>query len=328
MSAPARAGRALAGAAGDDRPERVNTLRRYIELARPKGWIKNAIVLFPVIFAQRMDDAGTWGAALVAAAAFCLAASAMYVFNDLRDRHCDRAHPLKRARPLASGAVGPRAAGMEAAVLLGGAVVVAGAAGRGVLTCLATYVALQAAYSLWLKHQILLDVLCIALGFVLRAAAGALAIGVAISPWLVVCTFSVCLFMGFCKRTSEIAAFADAEDAARHRGTLRGYTPQLLGHLMTLSAAVAVLAFLLWATSERTRQHLHTVGLVYTLPLFIYGVFRFAMLSMLGRYGDPTDLLLRDRPLQAAIVLWLGAAAVVTRWGPTLGQWLGGLSAG
>ncbi len=290
-------------------------LTAAIKLARPRHWVKNVIVLMPVIFAMRIGDAGAWAAAALAAAAFCLAAGAVYVVNDIADRQRDRLHPDKRTRPLAAGRVSLRAAAIEAGLLLAAALAVAAAVNGLVLAVVGAYVLLQAAYTFYLKRKMLLDVICIALGFVLRAVAGAVAIPVEPSPWLFICTFTLCLFLGFCKRCNELATLGETDNAHRHRPSLAGYRPELLTHLITLSAAVAVVAFLLYGASDMTVARIGTNYLVYTLPLVVYGVFRFAMLSMTGRYADPTDLILRDRPFELTIAVWLALAVAIVYWG-------------
>ena len=301
--------------------------KHLIRLARPTHWVKNVIVLLPVIFARRYTEAAAWLDALQAAAAFCLAASAIYVVNDLADLARDRLHPAKKHRPLASGQVAVSAAYVEAVVLLAAAVVVAWVLGWMVLGVVAAYVVLQLAYSSFLKTRIIVDVICIAAGFVLRAMAGAVAIRVEISPWLIICTFTICLFLGFCKRYNELVTLGQTPEARNHRATLGEYTASLLTHLITLSAAVAVVGFLMYACSPRTVAdgHLGTVGLVYTLPLVIYAVCRFAMLSMSGRFSDPMDLVLHDWPTQVTAVLWVAAVLVIVRWGMVIEQWLRGL---
>jgi 4-hydroxybenzoate polyprenyltransferase len=292
---------------------------------RVPHWIKNVIVLFPVIFGMKMAEPTAWGQAALAALAFCLAASGTYVLNDIRDRAHDRHHPRKAARPIARGELGLRAAWGLGLALTGLALAVGYAVNAAVLAFVAAYVVVTAAYSFGLKHAMLLDVMLIAAGFVLRAAAGAVAIRVVISPWLVVCTFTVCLFLGFCKRYNELVTLAGGkEDARRHRPTLDGYSPELLTHLITLSAAIAILSFLLYATSPMTLERFHTLGLLYTLPLVIYGVCRVAMLSMRGAYADPVEIMLRDRPFQATVILWTALAAVAVKWGEAIEAWLAG----
>ncbi len=289
-----------------------------IRLARPEHWIKNLLVFVPVVTARLAGDGGAWLSAAVAAAAFCLVSSAGYVLNDVRDREADRLHPHKKDRPLAAGRVGVTAALIEAGLLLAGGLAVAWAGGRYVAAVVGAYVLGQLAYSFALKHKMLLDAICIALGFVLRAAAGAVAIGVEISPWLFICTFTLCLFLAFCKRRNEAVTLGDPADAARHRRTLVGYTPELLTHLITLSAAIAVIAFIMYAQSPRVVENLGGPMLVYTLPLVIYAVFRFAMLSMSGTYADPTDMILHDRPFQLTILAWAACVVGIISYGAKL----------
>jgi len=293
-------------------------LRLIVQLARPAHWIKNVLVLFPVVFAVRVLDWRTWVQAALAAAAFCLASSAGYIFNDICDRRRDRRHPDKKLRPIAAGRVTVWAAAVECVVLALAGAAVAWAVKPAVLVVVAAYLLLQAAYSLSLKHHPLLDVTCIAAGFVLRAVAGAIAISVAPSYWLIICTFTLCLFMGFCKRYSEVVTMGGAPEADGHRPALLHYTPELLTHLITVSAAVAIVSFLLYASSDRTVRHFGTHYLIYTSPIAIYAVFRFAMLSMKGGYSGPTDLILHDRPFQIAAVIWLAAVLVVVLQGPYL----------
>ena len=185
----------------------------------------------------------------------------------------------------------------------------------------AVYVALQISYTMYLKQRVLIDVICIAMGFVLRAVAGAAAVKVAISPWLFICMFTLCLFMGFCKRYSEVVTLGDPGAAESHRPTLIYYTPELLTHLITLSAGIAVVSFLLYGLSERTIENFGTNYFVYTLPVLVYGVFRFAMLSMEGAYAGPTDLILHDRPFQATILLWIALAIIVIKYGKDIEIW-------
>ena len=301
------------------------TFKHAVRLARPEHWIKNVLVFLPVLTAKRMDDPWAWVSAAVAAAAFCLISSAAYIVNDIRDRVSDRLHPHKRDRPLAAGQVTVAAAATEAAVLLLASLAVAAAADWGrqfiLIWAILAYALLQLTYSFLLKRIMLMDAICIALGFVLRAAGGAVAIRVVISPWLFVCTFSLCLFLAFCKRRNEIVTLGEA-GAGEHRRTLHGYTPELLTHLITLSAAIAIIAFLFYAISPRTEENLGTTYLLYTLPLVVYAVCRFAMLSMRGRYADPTDLILHDRPFRLAAIMWATAAVLIIRYGPALSKWL------
>jgi 4-hydroxybenzoate polyprenyltransferase len=184
---------------------------------------------------------------------------------------------------------------------------------RSVTLVLCLYVALTLSYSSVFKERIILDVILIASGFVLRALAGALAVNVPASEWLIVCVFTLCLFMGFGKRRCEIAMISDAVEIGHHRRTLVRYTPDLLNHLITVSAGIAVITFLLY-TLDAGGAHLSAFPkqhLFYTLPLVIYGVFRFAMLTELGLYTGPTEIVLKDKAMFLTIILWTLCAMVV-----------------
>jgi 4-hydroxybenzoate polyprenyltransferase len=297
-------------------------IREMVTIARPKHWVKNAVVLLPVLFGMRMTDGSAWAAAGLAAAAFCLVSSFAYIINDLGDMDSDRRHPIKKCRPLAAERLTVGTAAVEAIALLCGGLVLASAARPALLTVVGMYAVLQIAYSLVLKHRALVDVIAIAVGFVLRAAGGAVAIGVAISPWLFICMFTLCMFMGFCKRYNELAMFGDPRQAGALRTTLLAYTTPLLTHLITLSAGIAVVGFLLYGLSVSTMEHFGTDYFVYTLPVVVYGVFRFAMLSMQGTYADPTDIFFRDRPFQATVALWMAMAVIIIAWGKDIQVWL------
>ena len=290
----------------------------WLTILRPHHWLKNLIVLLPVLFAQRYGDPGAWASALLAAGAFCLVSSGIYILNDLADREQDRLHPRKRHRPLAAGTISPAGAVIEALVVLAGGVglCLLLPATAGVLV--GAYLLLQLGYNLTLKHHMLTDVICLAVGFVFRAAAGAAAIAAPISPWLIVCTFTLCLFLGFCKRFCELGAILDDTRRDTHRRTLAGYSRELLTHLVSLTAGLAIVSYLLYAINPRTVEQFGTIGHVFTLPVVFYGVTRFAMLSMQGRFSGPTDIVLRDRPILATGLLWILLTLAVIRWGAFL----------
>lgn len=292
-----------------------------IRLARPHQWIKNVVVILPILFAKRIDDSQAWASILAAAVAFSFASAFAYILNDIKDAKADREHPRKKNRPLASGKISISVAMIEALCFLALAAIVAHKVSNIVLVMIAVYVVLQVGYSTYLKHMVLVDVICIAMGFVLRAVVGAVAVNVEISPWLFICMFTICLFMGFCKRFSEVVMIGDLTQAENHRPTLISYTPELLTHLITLSAAIAVISFLLYGLNDRTVENFGTNYFIYTLPVVVYGVFRFAMLSMEGAYADPTDLILRDRPFQATVMLWIALAVIVIKYGEGIKVW-------
>jgi 4-hydroxybenzoate polyprenyltransferase len=258
-------------------------------------------------------------------AAFCLAASACYVINDLADREADRGHPTKCKRPIASGAVSPGAAVVFAICLIGAAVGMSAAfLPVDATVAVVAYFFLILAYSFALKRRPILDVIIIAIGFVLRAVAGAEAVDVRVSPWLIACTFTLCMFLGFGKRRCELATLQNADDAEAHRVTLRRYTPQLLNQLTSVSAGIAIMTFLLYTMDNNpavTQPPFRKDLLLYTLPLVAYGLFRYTMLVESGRYTGPTQIVSQDKGLLLTGVAWIvvvGAILAATHQQPTL----------
>ena len=303
--------------------KRTIDIYAMVEVLRIHQWVKNLLTFLPLVFAGRVADLQAWIVALLATLAFSLTCSAVYILNDILDCQHDRCHPLKKNRPIASGRLTPGVAIIEMVFLLATASMVSLAmVGKPLAFILAFYVALQVIYNIALKRRMLMDVICLACGFTLRAVAGCVAIRVWISPWLIICTFGLCLFLGFCKRQCEILTFKHSDAASRHRKTLAGYKAPLLNHLITLSGCLAIISFLLYATNEHTIRMFGTQLFVATLPIVFYGVCRIAMLCMLGLYSDPTELLLRDRPVQIVGTLWLVCCVVIVTWGQVIEKWL------
>jgi len=270
---------------------------------RPRQWVKNLFVFGGLIFAQRLFTPSVWPA-LSAFAIFCGLSGAMYLLNDVADRDKDRLHPEKRHRPVAAGQLRPGAAIAAAAVLI----VLGLAAGtwispRFALVGLA-YVTLLGAYSVWLKHVVIVDVLVVAIGFVLRAVAGALAIDVAISGWLLICTILLALFLALGKRRHEVLALEG--NAARHRPILAEYSAGLLDQMIAVVTASTVTAYALYTMSPETVAKFHTQLLPATLPFVLYGIFRYLYLLYHRRLGgNPSDIVIRDRALLINTCLWL-----------------------
>jgi len=296
----------------------------WLRLLRPGQWTKNLFVFAGLVFGRKLLDGPSVVAALLGFACFCVISSGIYILNDVHDRNEDRLHPGKRSRPVASGAIAVPSALLAALVLLVAGLGGAAALDTGFALVALCYVGLQAAYTFLLKHVTLVDVIMIGLGFVLRAVAGTVLVHVDLSHWLVLCTFTLCLFMGFSKRRCELTDLAEngGRDAAAHRRTLAEYTPELLNHMTTLTAGIAVVSFMLYATDKRTLDVFGTNYLVYTLPLVVYAIFRFALLVEHGRVDGPTAVLLRDRPFQVALLLWTVAALVIVYKGRDLREWL------
>ncbi len=306
------------------RPLKLLVSMAYIRLIRPAQWFKNVFVLAAICFGRKLGEPQAVEMILIAFVAFCLASSAGYIFNDILDRERDRLHPNKKDRPLPSGAISVSAAAVLSVLLTVASFAVCYPLRHTYFPyTIAAYLLLVLLYSLALKHRMLLDVITIAVLFVLRALGGALAIEVQVSPWLLICTFMLSLFLGFGKRRCEIAVIGNSDDLGAHRQTLPRYTPELLTHLLSTCGGIAVITFLLYTldTSVHSPFGVHKQHLLFTLPLVIYGVFRYAMLIELGKGTGPTELLLNDRPLLATILLWTTASVIILH-SETILKWI------
>ncbi|BDG09660.1 decaprenyl-phosphate phosphoribosyltransferase [Anaeromyxobacter paludicola] len=275
---------------------------------RPRQWTKNLALLAPLLFAQRAGDPAAASRALLGFLAFCLAASAVYLGNDLADREADRLHPEKRLRPLASGAISARAAAVTGVALALLALALGFFLPARFLACVAGYFALQLAYNAGLKRLVIVDVFAIAAGFVLRVVAGAEAIDVPISNWLYLCTLLLALFLALAKRRAELSLLS--ADAARHRAILAEYSVPLVDQLVGVTSASAILAYALYTTAADTVQKFGTDRLKFTVPLVIFGLFRYLYLvARRGEGGHPERVLLHDRPTQVNLVLYVATVA-------------------
>jgi 4-hydroxybenzoate polyprenyltransferase len=276
---------------------------------RPQQWVKNLFVFGGLIFSQRLFTSSAWPA-LAAFAIFCGLSGAMYLLNDVADREKDRLHPEKRLRPVAAGRLRPGAAvGAAAALIVLGLGLGAWLSPRFALAGLA-YVVLLGAYSAWLKHVVIVDVLVVAIGFVLRAVAGALAIDVAISGWLLICTILLALFLALGKRRHEVLALEAS--AARHRPILAEYSAGLLDQMIAVVTASTVTAYALYTMSPETVAKFHTQLLPATLPFVLYGIFRYLYLLYHRRLGgNPSEIVVRDRALLINTCLWLATVLLI-----------------
>ncbi len=275
-----------------------------IRALRPTQWVKNVFVLAPIVFAERLTDMFVLHRALLAFAAFCLAASTIYLFNDLRDRNEDRKHPLKKHRPIASGAL-PLPVAIVTCILFGaGAFVVSADLGAEFATLLAVYIGINVVYSGFLKRVVILDVMAVSSGYVLRVMAGAAAISVDVSNWLLLCTTFLALFLIFSKRRHELVLLAD--DAASHRAVLGHYSKAFLDQMINVVTASTVVAYALYAVDPSTVERFGTDRLVYTIPLVLYGVFRYLYLiyQRPDEPRNPTEAILTDWPSLINVMLW------------------------
>jgi 4-hydroxybenzoate polyprenyltransferase len=277
-----------------------------LEAMRPKQWIKNLFVFAGLAFAGKVTDPKSVGIAVATFAAFCLASGATYLLNDVRDAEADRHNPRTASRPIARGALSPALALSVAA--LAAAVALAGVAfiNWQTLAVLGGYVVIQLAYSNGLKHILFLDVMAIAAGFVLRAAAGGVAIEVPISSWLLLCTGLLAIFLGFTKRRAEAISLGGS--AAPRREVLDQYSVGLLDELIAVVTPSTVVVYAIYAATGA-----HTHWMLLTLPFVLYGVFR--VLFLIHHHGamteEPAVIVYRDRPLLACVVLWAVCAATI-----------------
>ena len=275
---------------------------------RPSHWSKNGFVFAGLIFGGKLlgpADEVLWavGRAIGGFFCFCLAASAVYILNDIIDRKRDRLHPEKCKRPIAAGSVTIGYALLIAALSAAVAIIGGFLLSRSFAIIILTYIGLMILYSLLLRRIMILDCLVISIGFCLRAVAGAVIVEVVPSPWLIICTFALCLFLAFGKRRSEIAQLR--QDSEAFRSTLTGYTPELLAHMLDVTSGLAVVCFLLYSMDDRTFQIFGNNNLVYTTPLVLYCIFRFSALIQTGKYSDPVQLILTDLPFQIGFVIWI-----------------------
>jgi 4-hydroxybenzoate polyprenyltransferase len=269
---------------------------------RPRQWLKNGFVYAAAIFSGRALDPSAMGLVTLAALGFCAVASASYLVNDVLDREADRSDPVKRRRPIAAGALSVRSALLAAVALFAAGLALAGVAGPRVLAVTAIYGALIVLYSLWLKLVPILEAMVLATGFLLRVVAGALAIPVVISHWLVICGFLLALLLAFGKRVPDV-------DHPTRR-TPR-YPASYLTVIVPLLAGVTLVAYTLYTVAPDTVAKIGSNALLLTVPLVLYGVLRYLLLLHEGGAQDPTVALFNDRPLLIAVLAWAVIAATV-----------------
>ena len=282
----------------------LNKAKLYLQLARPQQYVKNGFIWLPIFFGLKLGDLGALEQTLIAFAAFCLAAGGVYVLNDLKDIEEDRRHPTKKNRPLASGAIPPRGA----VIFMAGLLLLAALTGAllpkpDFLLILGAYLLLNVAYSFFLKHQAIIDVVCIALGFVLRVLAGGVAAAVPISHWIVIMTFLLALFLALAKRRDDLLLAAEGQGARR---AIDGYSLEFVSISMAVMGAVIIVAYLLYSLSPDTIQKHGTDRLYLTGFWVVVGLLRYLQLALVENHtASPTKILLQDWFLQAVLMLWV-----------------------
>ena len=289
---------------------RPSVLRTLLVTLRPEQWTKNLLVFAGIMFGGRLLDIDAVSSAIGAFAIFCGLSSTVYIFNDLADRDADKQHPLKGTRPIASGDL-PVGIAAAAGLAIGGAALLGATLMRPALGLVsAAYLLLLLLYSAALKHLVIIDVLVIAGGFVLRAVAGAVAVDVPISHWLLVCTTLLALFLALSKRRHELTLLGDG--AVGHRRILEEYSPYLLDQMIAVVTASTLVAYTLYTTDAETASRLGTGRLGLTIPFVLYGIFRYLYLVHQKRGGgSPSTMLVTDRPLLACVALWGLSVAVL-----------------
>jgi 4-hydroxybenzoate polyprenyltransferase len=291
------------------RPGR-STVSLLFRSLRPEQWTKNLIVFAGLIFDRKLFNPIAVGQTLAAFAVFCALSGVVYLTNDIMDREADRRHPLKARRAIASGALSPVLAGLVAAALAGIGLAVAFFLGLRFGLVALSYLVLQSLYSGLLKQVVILDVLTIAVGFVLRAAAGAVVIDSPISHWLLIVTILLALFLALSKRRHELVMLAGG--AAGHRPILGEYSSYLLDQMIAVVTASTLVAYIFYCISPETVQKFGTDLLGLTIPFPLYGIFRYLYLVHRREGGgSPSQMLLNDRPLLVCVALWVLAIVVI-----------------
>jgi 4-hydroxybenzoate polyprenyltransferase len=286
-------------------PRRRSPARAALVALRPRQWSKNLLVFAGLVFAAKLGEPLRWLEACVCFVAYCAISSAAYLANDVRDRQDDRLHPVKRARPIARGELSPRGALMIAAALAVLAPVLVAPLGLGSLLLVAAFAALQVGYTLRLKHVVLLDVSTIAALFVVRAAAGAEAVDVPISGWLLLCTALLALFLALAKRRGELVLVGAQRTPGRP--VLEGYSLELVDQLIGIVASATVIAYAVYTLTGG-----HSRVLLATVPFVVFGVFRYLLLMHRDAVGEePEQVLLTDAPILLAVAGWIVTAAAI-----------------
>jgi 4-hydroxybenzoate polyprenyltransferase len=277
---------------------------------RPRQWFKNILLFVGLVFSQNLFQIGLFIKVSGGFVLFCLAASSIYVFNDIHDRESDRKHPEKCRRPLAEGTLQVSEAYMVSMVLAAIAFILAFMMSRTFFVILLAYFILNLAYSLKIKQIVILDIMFIASGFVLRILAGTTLAGVSPSDWLIICTITLSLFLGFSKRRNELVLMG--ENAGSQRKVLKEYSIHFLDQMISMVTACTVMSYILYTVSPETVDRFGTKNLIFSIPFVLFGVFRYLYLIYLKKtIENPIDLILKDFPSLLNILLWFSAVMII-----------------
>ncbi len=278
-----------------------SSVRDRIRLMRPSHWLKNGFIFAPLIYSKNLLEQEYVAPALLAFFAFCFVSSSVYILNDIVDRKADAEHPKKRHRPIASGRVSVGSALVQLAVVFGVAVAFAMMLPWKAMLLIGVYAVLNLGYSFGLKHVVLIDIFIIAAGFMIRVLTGGYAIDVAVTTWLITCTMFLSLFLGVAKRRSEINNLKRGES----RKVLDDYTPELVRLIMNVSVAGSIMSYALYTIDDHTVSYFNTDKLIYTVPIVMYGIFRYLYLDeKMQTAENPVSVVARDPSLIATAVVW------------------------
>ncbi|MBF0252768.1 MAG: decaprenyl-phosphate phosphoribosyltransferase [Candidatus Omnitrophica bacterium] len=281
-----------------------------IKMLRPKQWTKNFFVLMPLVFGGGLVDPTKIILSIKGFILFSIAASSVYIFNDILDKNSDAVHPTKRSRPLAKGTVSIKTAYILAALLAVISLAASSIYDIRFFACIIFYLMLNISYTLFLKKKVILDIMSIAAGFEARIWAGSLIIGITPSIWLQLCVFILSVFLGAVKRRHEI--IEHPENAVSQRAVLSEYSTSFLDQLISISATLSIVFYGLYAVSSSIQERLGSSNMLYTVPLVIYGIYRFLFLAPVKELGgDPSEILLKDRSLMICILVWIVVSAVL-----------------
>lgn len=293
-----------------DFPEITVRIRTIVGMLRPHQWIKNGFVLVGVLFSFQWMSISTWLDAGLAFTAFCCAASAVYVLNDLKDVESDRLHPKKRFRPLAAGLIKTSVAAAIGTLLVALALIIGYTASIKVLMFVAGYLLINIAYTLWLKHEVIVDVFCIFGGFMMRLLAGTIGIGLVPSRWLLITGMMITLFLGFGKRRAELAS--SLKTGKQSRKSLDNYSIPLLDKFISICAAGTVITYGLYTVDSNTVVIHGTQNLIWTMPIVVFGIFRYLyLIHHQGKGEDTSKDLFKDAPMLLAVLSWAIAVVLI-----------------
>ena len=280
-------------------------IKNYLKLIRIPQWIKNFFVFVPLLFSQHLFDSDYFLTVSTGFLAFCFTTSAVYIFNDIVDVDADRAHPVKKLRPIASGKISKLSAIIFAIILFIIVLILTTFFNLSFTISLAIYFILNVFYSTTLKHIVLLDIFSIAAGFLIRVIAGALIINVEISSWLLLTTMFISLFLAVMKRQSELRLVAEDETAAT-RKVLSNYSLDFTSQMATIAASAVIICYALYTVSSRTVSIFGTEKLIYTTPFVVFGIFRYMFLVYLNKKGEnTTEIMITDLPMIFTVLLYI-----------------------